>query len=491
MTELEYHRMATACDHLLRASDTSLGRLAVPLLHVVNEHRAHLTQYATAGTRGGQARDMVRIGRGLARSIGRSESAFDRASTLGKIDVLIVSRAANLTLLDNEDDFYFGSMQRSLTERGITSALVLVNHLYRDDVHARVFRPAPAARLLLPHAVSLPVEIRVWRQCLSTRARLRMAARTSGKTIEGAMALLASRQALSAGTAANLRTHASLSTLCNLLNPGIVITTYEGDASERIIWHAARGNDRKPLCVGYQHTGVSQRAHAIRRLIRYPGVNCDPDILLTLGPVPQAMLAAGLGLDSVRMIEYGSHRRAQPVPSAPLEQRPRICIVLAEADERECALLFDFALDCARRIPDVTFRLRPHPTTRVTALQARHPALRKLPGNVQLSMDVTLEQDCATARYCLYRGSSAAMHAVLAGIKPFFLARANELPFDPLFALPCWRETVNTPDEFSKLIRASDSAADPETAERAWSFCDRYIRAVRDVALDELLELRR
>ena len=40
----------------------------------------------------------------------------------------------------------------------------------------------------------------------------------------------------------------------------------------------------------------------------------------------------------------------------------------------------------------------------------------------------TLDEDCAQSRYCLYRASSAAIHAVLARVRPFYLARAGESP---------------------------------------------------------------
>ena len=76
------------------------------------------------------------------------------------------------------------------------------------------------------------------------------------------------------------------------------------------------------------------------------------------------------------------------------------------------------------------------------ALLQRQPALRQLPDNVSLSVERPLVQEFAQARYCLYRGSSAAMHAVLAGLKPYYLMRPGELPFDCLSGLGDWRETV-------------------------------------------------
>jgi hypothetical protein len=241
--------------------------------------------------------------------------------------------------------------------------------------------------------------------------------------------------------------------------------------------------------VGYQHAIVLERAHAIRRPVAAPGIDCDPDVILTLGEITHAALAAGAPLQSVRFIEYGTHRRAAlPVLPQP-EHRPRRCLVLPDAGYDECATLFDFALDCARRSPDTRFVLRPHPMVDTRRLLRRLPLLQQLPGNVSLSVDTPLEQEFAQARYCLYRGSSAAMHAVRAGIKPYYLARPGELPFDCLFELGDWRETVRSPQELLDRMSLADQPTLSAAAMHAARICERYVSPVRPAALNELLAL--
>lgn len=503
MTEQEYAEIAAACDRLLRAPGTSLGRVAIPLLHVLNEHPRCVAQYepllrsnGLARTRhfrfpfADSARAAVRAGRALARSFRWPVEPSMRARALARVDVLIVSRLANPSQLDTEDDFYFGALQSLLRERGVNSVLVLVDHLPNEDSRrVRAKRPFPPGRQLISRTVAANIEAQIWQQCVMAQRNLRQAAHHSLNPIDATVAMLASRHALFGNTATNLRLHASISDICRRLNPGIVITTHEGAASERIIWHAARSTGRWPLCVGYQHTRLFQRAHAIRRPVAAPGIDCDPDVILTLGEIPHAALAACPELDSVRLIAYGSHRRAEPAEFRPLCERPRLCLVLPDADANECAYLFEFALACARQAPAITFVLRPHPLVNFAILRSRHNALRELPENVTPSVDRTLEQECARARYFLYRGSSAALHAVLAGVKPFYLARAGELSFDPLFALCDWRETVAAPEDFSDRVRAADAAPDPSAASRAWSFYDRYVSQVRPAAIDELLTM--
>jgi hypothetical protein len=491
MTEQEYADIAAACDRLLRAPGTSLARLAVPALHFLNEHPSALAQYASLlnnGSDGGFSivpKAVIRAARGLMRSLAAPRHA---APLQGPIDVLIVSHLLKPDQLNQGNDFYFGTLQSQLRDKGLTSLLVLISHLTAAP-RDRDAPPLPYPRMILPAAVSPPMEANIWRQCTAARRVLRREAASARSSADSRLALLASREVLSAPTIINLRMHAAVSSICQAVNPRIVITTYEGTVAERLIWHAARTARRRPLCVGYQHAMVLKRAHAIRRPVAAPGIDCDPDVVLTLGEIPHAALAASASLRSVRFIEYGSHRRAV-LPVLPQAQhRPRRCLVLPDANHRECATLFEFALDCARRGPDISFALRPHPMVDIRSLLRRLPQLQELPRNVSISTDKPLEQEFAQARYCLYRGSSAAMHAVRAGIKPYYLARPGELPFDCLFNLDDWRETVTSPEDLLYRMSLADQITDSAAAIRAAGVCERFVSPVRPAALNELLAM--
>jgi hypothetical protein len=491
MTEKEYADIAAACDRLLRAPNSSLARLAVPVLHFLNEHPSALAQYASllterpAGTFSNLPRAMIRAARGLTRSLAAPPVA---ALPQGPIDVVIVSHLLKPEQLHRSDDFYFGALQSHLRDQGVTSLLLLINHLTvaqsDQDTQSLAF-----PRTILPAAVSPATEANIWRQCTSAWGTLRREAASAGNSVDNRLAMLASQQALSASTVLNLRMHAAVANICQPVNPKVVITTYEGTVAERLIWHAARTAKRRPLCVGYQHAMVLERAHAIRRPVAAPGMDCDPDVVLTLGEIPHATLAASAGLQSVQFIAYGTHRRATlPVLSQP-RHRPRHCLVLPDASYDECATLFDFALDCARGSPDISFALRPHPMVDIPSVLRRLPLLQKMPGNVSLSVDKPLEQEFAQTRYCLYRGSSAAIHAVRAGIKPYYLALPGELPFDCLFELDDWRETVTSPQELLDRMSLADQSTDSTASVRAASICERYLSPVRPAALGELLAM--
>ncbi|HTC51080.1 MAG TPA: hypothetical protein VK700_04015 [Steroidobacteraceae bacterium] len=488
MTEEEYASIAAACDRRLRAADTSLARLAIPALHFLNEHPSSLAQYRcvlSGRPLGGLAEapgTLVRAARALARA-----AAGRPPLRAAPADVVIVSHLLRPEQLQQDQDFYFGALQDRLQDQGATSLLVLISHL--PDTPQLQERRGANARVVLPGTVALATEARIWREGARAWRALSREAAAAGSALDTAVARLAGRQAVSSAAAANLRMHAALADLCRAVAPKMVITTYEGTVAERLIWHAARDSGRRPLCVGYQHAMILRRAHAIRRPVAAPGLDCDPDVILTLGPIPQAMLASSPELRAVRFIQYGSHRRAT-LPALPAPHgRPRSCLVLPDASHPECVTLFDFALRCARRCPDLGFILRPHPMVDTGSLRRRLPALASLPGNVVLSADRPLEQDLAQARYCLYRGSSAALHAVRAGIRPYYLARTGELPFDCLHALHDWRECVTAPEEFIDRIDYADAHQDCAAGTRAAELCERHVAPLRPEAVQELLAL--
>jgi hypothetical protein len=481
MTEQEYTAIAAACDRLLLGEGTSLARVAIPLLHLINEHPGCTSVYTQPTLRAWEdsPRAALRAARALLRALRQKQAPASK----GAIDVLIVSHLVNPAQLEQDEDLYFGPMQRLLTDRGITSTLVLVNHCPS---------PTPFNNKVLPGHAPAAVEARLWLQGLEARSALLQAARAARDPMDQRMATLASRHAWLAPTIANLRLHWQIAQICRQHTPKIVLTLYEGDACERLIWHAARSNaarvnaardsaaeaaSNSPLCVGYQHAGVLPRAHAIRRPINR---DYDPDVILTAGEIQHAMLAGSPVLATTRLIRYGSHR-ATSIQARATEPPGNTCLVLPDAAPDEYAVLFEFAKECARLNPETTFKLRPHPATAARALLGS-------PCNMILSKKTTLAEDCATARYCLYRGSSAVIQAVIAGVKPFYVKQENELPFDPIADLEQWRETISTPAELASHMGVASSA---EHRQAAASFCKRYTSPLRPEALTELLNLAR
>jgi hypothetical protein len=201
MTEQDYAEIVTACDRLLRAPGTSLARVAIPLLHVANEHPSTLNTFrqvfrsdtaadpadlgGTSELPSGQGSPMRMAARAV-RAVWRSavlESGAGKIwqhaagkAVLGKaadkpgIDVLLLSRLLTSRQLESEDDFYFGALQRELAERGASSILLFVDHRAATDVGLASW--IDPIRGVLPRMVAPSTEARIWAQCARARSVL-------------------------------------------------------------------------------------------------------------------------------------------------------------------------------------------------------------------------------------------------------------------------------------------------------------------------------
>ena len=492
MNESDYERLATSCDRLLAAARSDRPRLAIGMLHVIHEHPSWLAQYrrvfdpAAAPIRERppvrQARDAYRMLRGVRRAM----ASGDRRAPLhgGPLDVLIVSRLTHDSQLAGTDDFYFGAMPGLLRERGASVQVALIDHR-AGPASAAV--DCGAGRMLLPASVPLRDEIAIWRQCAHTRATLFEEARAARDPLDRRVAQLSAEQALAATTVENLRLYARIRTLCESLRPRNVLTTFEGDASERMIFLAARDSGAGSLCVGYQHTRLLPHSHAVRRMLGTPALPCDPDAVLTLGAETQSMLERADRRDT-RYIVYGSHRR-WPDGSAARASRAPSCLVIPDAEPSEHRMLFDFSRSCARKLPGIRFVFRPHPAVNAELRAPAGGMSGSLPANLRVDGVEPLATQAASARCCLYRASSAVFHAVMAGARPLHLLGAHEIPFDPLTAMPEGRSSVRSVEDLARLAQETDWEGS-DAARAAGNYCDRYISPVRPAALDELLALR-
>ena len=120
------------------------------------------------------------------------------------------------------------------------------------------------------------------------------------------------------------------------------------------------------------------------------------------------------------------------------------------------------------------FIWRLHPLISLSTLTAQNPNLRNLPKNIRWS-HATLEEDIARSRWALYRGSTAVVQSVVAGLRPIYLQLQDELTIDPLYELEDWRISVASTSELQQIIFADIkiSRFPPDLEiERARRYCE-------------------
>jgi hypothetical protein len=221
-------------------------------------------------------------------------------------------------------------------------------------------------------------------------------------------------------------------------------------------------------CIGYLHSCLFPLQHAALRSLQ---ADCNPDLLLTAGLVSKGQLDSGSLLPSAVVVAGSPRHRS--IPQAAGNTVAGIsCLVLPEGIDSECDLLFEFSIACALRCPEVKFVWRLHPLVSFRQLLGKNPKLRRLPRNVELST-ASIDEDTSRCNVALYRGSTAILNAVTAGLLPVYLAVPGEISIDPLYELSAWKEVVDSVDGFTRAA-AHVQDANREENIRNRHFAQRY-----------------
>ena len=342
---------------------------------------------------------------------------------------------------------------------------------------------------MLPDLMEFRQEIDFLWRCAVMRQKLRKIAGRETSRFDGRLCRSAGDTMISTGVIENLRLHAQMVAICRAARPTAIITLYEGHAWERCVWHAARSVCPHCLCVGYQHTAFRKRSHAVKRSMA-PHSDYDPDLVLTLGEVTHEILENSEIL--TRTLIFGTHRRTGTDAAVDGPRREPSFLVLPEGDEFECIYLFELAMECAVRLPDVEFIFRTHPYYTMERLEERQKWHYRKIENVVISHIADIEKDFARAGYLLYRGSSTAIYAILFGLKPFYFERVDEMNFDPLFGISVWRENVSSVDDLVCQYRSDRNRVEKERF-RAWKeareYCDKYVQPIRKGTIQNMMDI--
>ena len=493
MTEDEYRLLTRVCDDILLGPESSVERVAIRWLHVLSEHPHNLMQYAELfdDRPRGLQRSLRRMGGRVAHAVATFAEGgewFYGDRPPERADVLFVSHFVNAAQAGAASDFYFGELPDALVARGRTCAVALINHVEEPPP---TFMPgwivAKVPRVVLSRTLGVRGEAALARRLRRESRRLRLEARQARDDFHRRALLSASGHARSMNSAVALRIGEQVAELVRRIRPGAIVATYEAHAWERVVFDAARRVHPAVRCIGYHHTILFPKQHAVKRRL---GGAFDPDLILTAGPVTRDQLARAPRLGGIPIDVLGTHRLSPLPQTRSRPPDPPTCLVIPEGLPGECLVLFDFALQCARLAPNVRFVLRMHPVLPFASIAAQDARLQSLPANVEVSA-VPLAEDFARSRWALYRGSSAAVHAVLAGIRPIYVSRPGELSIDPMHELSSWRSVVSTAEEFLRTVDA-DLRADQDRlnaeAAPAMTYCQNYFSVVDVDALDSALQ---
>lgn len=478
---------------MLLAPDTMIERVAIPWLHVIREHPVFLANYADLFEREKNikaiGRHWLRILRNKVlwfRQIVRAllsdgEPWFGPKELPEQVDVLFVSHLLNTSHAGQAEDFYFGGLPNELVTQGHSVVIALINHSGQPCATlAGMWKKNTVPRVILSGSLEIPEEIAFHQRLKKESVRLKKSAQKETSGLFRKVLVRASQEARSGGPQSALRMAKQIGALVATLKPKTIILTHEGHAWERVTFAAARNVIPDVQCIGYQHAALFRFQHAIRRNL---SSKYNPDQILTAGIVGKAQLERVTGLNGIPISVLGSNRTSKgatingesPMHTGQAEHSDNSkCLVLPEGIASECNILFEFSMACAQACPEIQFIWRLHPLVTYESLAAQNPRLRNHPSNIVLS-EATLEEDIACCRWTLYRGTTAVVQAVVAGLRPIYLQLLHEMSIDPLYEINEWRVKVTTVSEFRDVMNV-DANIRPcvSEVENAKKYCEDF-----------------
>lgn len=486
-----------ALDKLAAAAADTLADLHEPevvanmYLHPLNAHPNAMVRYADlAAGRPAHRAWLKSAAAGLAielNALMRPMNLFDGDELPEQADILFVSHFLRPTQAHDRSDLYFGTLSQWLDQKGISSVTALINHSRRPWQRlSDQWIPSASSRVLLSRWTDWATEREIGRQLAGAGAQLRKRGSRQAAGFASDFQAHATAEAASSSSRTALRIGLQIRELVRRLKPRMLVTTYEGHSWERLAFQAARLENPDIVCVGYHHALLFPFAWAMTRRL---GAAYDPDHILTAGENSTQWFGMQPGVSEIPTTTIGSVRATPTTRPPDHAESSRICLVIPEGTALEASKLAELAVKTAQLSPNVRFLIRLHPVLSQERLLRQYPALRALPANVMWS-NASLDEDIESSRWALYRGTTAVIASILAGLKPIYYHDGG-IVIDPLSAMPTWRDTVTDAAQLARSIQldlSRDADARQAEFEHAEIFCRKCFGSFKPEALAALMQ---
>tara|TARA_B100000795_G_scaffold174889_1_gene132041 strand:+ start:5719 stop:7233 length:1515 start_codon:yes stop_codon:yes gene_type:complete len=479
MTENQYIEVCKLTDEILEARMSSSTRVAIPWLHVVRAHHVFLEEYEAIYDSSinsnfknikRKIRNLFMLLVVLIQSLFYSSYSkwLKNIATISKVDVLFLSHLLNKSQYDKEDDFYFSDLPQKASISGLKSLTVMVNH---NGVRIQEVRENKFKKIVLPIRLGICSEIKNVALLWSEYKALKNEMRLEKNKIKKKVLYFAAIESLSHKTLFSLRLGLQIKGLVKTLGPKTLITTHEGHAWERKVFDSARMVSQNIQCIGYTHAPIFEKQHAVKRNL---DKQYNPDVILNSGFTQKNQLQQYGLLNNIKIEVLGSIRSTNNlVEDSNLKIiknskiiKNKFCLVVPEGSKKEMSILFDFSLECSKAMPECQFIWRLHPLFDFNDKFFKNKKYWNLPNNIILS-DQNLNYDLLRSEWVLYRASSVVIQAIVAGLKPIYLHRANEIKIDSIHEIRNWKSEVVSVEEFkSTLTKILGNFSDYEEAQK-------------------------
>ncbi len=484
MDQKEFNRLTELCDSVLKQFAHEPSVIAIPWLHLLNGHPNSTGQYIYAFKKRSVLSVTGIFIYAVLYKIYKTVTSIIRFNPKliainENADVLFISHLVSLEESKADKDFYYGTLPVFLEkEKGLHTITGLIDHTPSDKsfTQKKSIEEKGLNRFLFPKTLSVSKEIGFGIQSFRSFRKLSIAGSREKDPERKKILREAALHALSPETANALRIQALTKYALEKTGARNLVITWEGRSWERLTIQAARFVNTSIKCIGYQHTVLLASSHALKRSL---GKEYDPDIICTLGEATAELISASNTFADTKILPFGSYRMGGNIGGEkPVTQNSK-CLVAPEGIESESYLLFGFAIELAKQLPETQFIFRTHPVLPYQWIAGKYPSLKDLPANCHLSELANINDDFLRCDLLLYRGSSVAIYAVLNGLKPCYYSIPGEISIDPLYMLGNWRAIVEDVDQFTAILAAGKKISANERTlqfDAAFSICKKYVQ---------------
>jgi hypothetical protein len=381
-----------------------------------------------------------------------------------KSNVLFVSHLTNSQQLFQDHDAYFGDLPNQLFQHGEDSTIVLINHIKANNHKiSSLWKGTKVNRLILNLSLDFFSEIKLYFAQRKSKQRLNSILKELKiDKIETKNIL---NNQFSANTFAALRIAKQVTDIAEKTGAKFIITTYEGHAWERLVYYYARKLNPSIKCFGFQHAAVFENQHAIKRSL---GSLYNPDIIFTSGKISQRILKECKLLRNLKIICLGSPKHINPNA---ITDKVDCCLVVPEGSVQECLYLFELSYFYAIQNKNQKFIWRLHPLLSFEKIKKFSAIFKNLPKNISLS-NGDFDEDVQKSDSVLYRGSTAVINAINAGLRPIYYQQSiDEISIDPIYQLIKGKEFVSNQKQ---LKLAFNEDIDSETRQSLQDFAQDF-----------------
>ncbi len=476
LSRVQYAQLSKICDKIIHCNLLNKAVVAQDFLHV-SRYSPLMSKFYTGLYKINIPsfflqifRNAIYFVKNIFNSVSYQElnlSIFDE-----KIDYLFISHYTGKQNNQEYVDSYFGEVIKKINVNGVKVVVAYINHTSYKSMNVC---NKQIDSILLDRKINFFRLIQIYKESLFALFKFNSIGKN---TISKRLSIKAQIGLFSPGTIRTQIIAYHIQTLVSKLSPKNLVTTYEGHAWERLCFSLAREVNPLIKCVAYQHAPIFKYQHAIKRNI---GGNYDPDIILASGIISESQLLSCEQLRNSNVFLLGSGRFAPIAPNpSQFSSSVDTCLVAPEGTILECSILFGFALECAKRLDNVSFIWRFPPQVDIKILKKSDVKFKNLEENISISK-VSLESDIKTSSYILYRGSSVVIQAVLLGLKPIYFMQDNELSMDPLFDCQGSERIVKSVVDFENKIQDVWLASDELITHCEEMYTEINIKVLEDV----------